>query len=99
MSDTFNVAHRCRGSRGSPYHSLGVKMKRISIKRGHLISSFFLFLSRKCDGLDKNIITINDTRYAYLAPSTVAPELGTIVLIHGFSGSTEYWSDFMRSCR
>jgi len=22
MSDTFNVAHRCRGSRGSPYHSL-----------------------------------------------------------------------------
>ncbi len=74
-------------------------MKRISIKIGHLIWSFFLFLGRKSNGLEKNIITINDTRYAYLAPSTVDPEFETIVLIHGFTGFKEYWSDFMRSCR
>src|SRR5690554_6862845 len=31
MSDTFNVAHRCRGSRGSPYHSLQSKGECIAM--------------------------------------------------------------------
>ena len=74
-------------------------MERISIKLGQLIWSFFLFLGRKSNGLEKKRITINGARYAYLAPSTLDPELETILLIHGFTGFKEYWSDFMRSCK
>lgn len=73
-------------------------MERISIKIGQLVWSFFLFLGRKGAGLEKRSIDIDGTRYAYLAPSVIDPDVETIVLLHGFTGFKEYWSDFMRSC-
>lgn len=71
-------------------------MEGISSRFGQLIWSLFLLLGRKASGLHSHVITIRDCKYQYLISPAFDPNLGTVVLLHGFTGFKEYWSEFVR---